>query len=65
MVDLHVSNEKLKSRATSLIVNIANVSFQEAELALQQSNGEVKTAIVSLMKGISIDNARMLLENHH
>ena len=65
MVDLHVSNEKLKSRATSLIVNIANVSFQEAELALQQSNGEVKTAIVSLVKGISIDDARILLENHH
>ena len=62
MVDLHVSNEKLKKRAISLISTIAKVPYDVAENSLNKSNGEVKTAIVSLIKSVTVDVARILLD---
>ena len=64
MVDLNVSNEKLKKRAISLIVRIAGVQETEAETALENCHGKVKTAIVSLMKHLSPNESEQLLEQH-
>lgn len=61
MVDLQLSNAKLRERAKSIIMSLANVSYDDAESALNSSKGSVKTALVMLIAKVNIFTAQKLL----
>ncbi|MFC7439829.1 N-acetylmuramic acid 6-phosphate etherase [Laceyella putida] len=48
MVDVNISNHKLKERAIHIIRTVTGVSTEQAIEALEQAHNEVKTAIVML-----------------
>jgi N-acetylmuramic acid 6-phosphate etherase len=48
MVDVHVSNQKLKERAIGIIRKITGVSYQQALETLETADLQVKTAIVMI-----------------
>jgi len=62
MVDLNVSNQKLKRRAINILKDIAKVDDSIAEDFLKKSNGDVKVALLMIMKGISEKKAKELLD---
>ena len=64
MIDLQPVNEKLKDRAIRIVAQIANVSHSEALATLMKSNWEIKTAIISIMMKLDIDQARLELKKH-
>jgi N-acetylmuramic acid 6-phosphate etherase len=61
MVDLVPSNEKLRTRARSIVREAAGVSTEEADEALARAGGDVKVAVVSLLTGREPDEARRRL----
>jgi len=63
MVDVHVSNEKLKERAIGIIRKIADVSYEQALETLEKANLQVKTAIVMLKTDSTRQEAEQLLIN--
>jgi N-acetylmuramic acid 6-phosphate etherase len=62
MVDVHVSNHKLKVRAINIIQKITNVSFEIAKDTLEQADHQVKIAIVMIKANASKEEAAQLLE---
>lgn len=62
MVDLHVSNQKLKERAIHIIRTVTGVSYEQAKETLEQANKQVKTAIVMIEAGATYEKAVQLLE---
>lgn len=65
MVDLRPTNTKLRDRARRLVSTIAGVDAVSAERLLADSDGEVKTAVLSSATGLPPDRARDLLARHH
>ena len=65
MIDLKATNEKLKDRAIRIVSQLANVSIATAFEKLQQCDWKIKTAVVSLKKNISIDDANKELKKYH
>ncbi len=63
MVDLQLTNAKLKERAKRILMEIAGVGYEEATRTLKASGGHVKTAIVMLLAGVSADEARRMLDD--
>lgn len=63
MVDVHVSNKKLKERAINIIQKVTNVSYQQALETLEAANNQVKTAIVMIKVNASFADATKLLAN--
>lgn len=61
MVDVQPTNAKLRDRAVRIVQHAAQVERAAAEEALTAAGGEVKTAIVTLLKGVSVTDARELL----
>lgn len=64
MVDLRVSNEKLKNRALNMIEEICKIDKNHAEKLLNQADGKVKCAIVMYKKSIGKEEALKLLEEN-
>ena len=64
MIDLQAVNEKLKDRAIRIVAQIADVSHSEALTALLKADWEIKTAIVNLDMGLSVEDARLELKKH-
>jgi len=62
MVDLQLTNAKLKERAKKIIMSITDVSYDEAEKYLVLSGGHVKTALVMIQTGASKEKAKEMLE---
>jgi N-acetylmuramic acid 6-phosphate etherase len=62
MIDVKVSNKKLKERAIRLVSLIAGCDKPLAEQALSLSNNRVKQAILYLKKGLDFDSATDLLK---
>lgn len=58
MVDLKATNEKLRARANRIVRIITGLDDHRAADLLQQSNGEVKTAIVVHLSGLTPEEAR-------
>lgn len=58
MVDVHASNYKLKERAKQNIIAITNVPYEVAEEVLNQTNHEVKPAIVMIEAGVTLEEAK-------
>ena len=64
MVDVQASNMKLVKRACDMVVTLTGVSSDMAQDLLQQSDGNVKTAVL-LARGVSLDKAKNALHNAH
>lgn len=61
MVDVHVSNLKLKERAIGIIRKITGVSYEEALETLEKADLQVKTAIVMIKTGTTKEEAEKRL----
>lgn len=63
MVDLQITNEKLRDRAMRIISQATGVSRAEAAHALADSGDEVKVAIVMILLGVDAPAARERLSS--
>src|SRR5699024_1644670 len=64
MVDLQLSNKKLKERAKRIIMMFADVDYTEAERTLKAANGHVKMALVMALGKLSREEAQTKLRQH-
>lgn len=62
MVDLRASNTKLRHRSVRIVMELTELAEEEATLVLDRCGGEVKTAIVSALRGLDPVAARSLLD---
>ncbi|MFD4819088.1 N-acetylmuramic acid 6-phosphate etherase [Peribacillus butanolivorans] len=62
MVDVNVSNQKLKDRAISIIQTVTDVEYEIAMKMLEKANNQVKPAIVMIKTSTTYDQAMELLE---
>lgn len=60
MVDMRLSNRKLRARATRMVADIAGVSLDEAAGALEHAQGSIKAAVL-VSRGMACDEAMKLL----
>lgn len=65
MVDLQLTNEKLKERAKKIIMNLCDVDYETAESLILKANGNVKIAILMSLKNITYSEAANLLETNN
>jgi N-acetylmuramic acid 6-phosphate etherase len=63
MVDLKVTNKKLDERAKRIVCLATGVAREEAEHALNLSNGSVKIAITQFLAGVTNEEAVRLLQS--
>nr|WP_029190994.1 N-acetylmuramic acid 6-phosphate etherase [Ornithinibacillus scapharcae] len=63
MVDVKVSNEKLKERAITIVSFITGVSHEKASDILKITDNEVKPAIVMIKAGVSLDEAKDAIQS--
>jgi N-acetylmuramic acid 6-phosphate etherase len=64
MVDVAATNEKLRARQRRIVEQATGAGREEAERALAEARGEAKVAIVALLTGTSVDEARARLAEH-
>jgi N-acetylmuramic acid 6-phosphate etherase len=57
MVDVRATNEKLRDRATRIVMSATGVERDRAQEALEQASWHAKTAIVMLKLGLNADQA--------
>lgn len=62
MVNVHLSNRKLVARGVSIIQQITGASPKAAAQALETA-GDVRTAVLMLQRGYSLDQARQVLSS--
>ena len=61
MVDVQPTNAKLRQRARRIVAEAARLDLKRATEILSSCNGEVKTAIVAVLAGVSPELARIRL----
>jgi N-acetylmuramic acid 6-phosphate etherase len=61
MVDVAATNEKLQARVRRIVETATGASPERVEAALEESGGNAKVAIVSLLAGVDADTARTRL----
>lgn len=64
MVDMKASNIKLIDRACRMLMEATGVERAQAEQVLQQTDHEVKPAILMVLTGLDAASARARLEEH-
>lgn len=62
MVDLKVSNEKLRERAKNIVSRITGVTLERAEKVLALTEYEVKPAIVMIKANVNLQQAKKAIE---
>jgi N-acetylmuramic acid 6-phosphate etherase len=62
MVDLQMTNLKLRERAKRVVMEVTGVGYDEAVRVLEECGGHVKTAIVMLLAGVDKHEALHRLE---
>lgn len=62
MVDLQLTNKKLKERAKKIIMEITGIGYDEAVKILEQCGGHVKTALVMILSDVDYETAKNRLE---
>jgi N-acetylmuramic acid 6-phosphate etherase len=62
MVDLQMTNLKLRERAKRVVMDVTGVPYEEAVRVLEQCGGHVKTAVVMILAGVSKDEALRRLQ---
>lgn len=65
MVDLMLTNNKLKERAKRILMFLAECSYSEAEELLHSTDGHVKTALVMALTGLDRQESEKLLDHHN
>lgn len=63
MVDLQLNNNKLQHRASHVVMECADVDYETANRMLAQADGHVKTALVALLANVSVEEARIRLQD--
>ena len=63
MIDLQLSNAKLKERAKRILITITGIDYDQASTALENADGHVKTAIVMIKANLSKAAAQERLRN--
>lgn len=63
MVDLQLTNNKLKERAKRILMNIAEIDYEKAVELLAETNGNVKTALLMALCNIEKSEAELSLCN--
>ena len=61
MVDVQPTNAKLHIRAENIIMEVAGVQREEAQKTLQCTQGNVKLALLLIMKKCTLEEAKQLL----
>lgn len=61
MVDLQLTNKKLKERAKKIIMQIADVDYDAAVNLLEITNGKVKPALVMALADVELETANNAL----
>lgn len=64
MVDLNATNAKLMDRSIRIVSSQARITRDEAAEVLSRAEGRVKPALVMAIKGVGLDEAKQLLEQH-
>lgn len=64
MVDLRPTNEKLRQRARLIVVRATGADLDTAAAALDAAGGQVRAAIVHIVTGRPIAEARRLADEH-
>ncbi len=62
MIDLQMTNQKLRERAKRIVMTITGASYEEAEISLQNADWHVKTALVMLRAGVTKEEAQRRLQ---
>jgi N-acetylmuramic acid 6-phosphate etherase len=62
MVDVQATNYKLRRRAVRILVEAAGVDASTAESALAAADGHTKTALICLLTGLPVGEARSRLD---
>ncbi len=62
MVDLQLTNAKLRERANRILMMLADVDYDTAEKILKESAGHVKTALVMLLADVDVEQAKARLK---
>jgi N-acetylmuramic acid 6-phosphate etherase len=62
MVDLQMTSKKLEERSKRIVMLATGVGYDEAARILQLADGHVKTALVMILAGLSVEEARDRLE---
>ncbi len=63
MIDLSVTNEKLRDRAIGILSDIGSVDKQTALQLLSNTNGSVKLSLLIALSGLDVIEAKQLLED--
>lgn len=63
MVDLQMTNDKLRERARRVIMETTGASYDAASAVLGEAGGHVKTAIVMLLGGMTQNEAQQRLQS--
>ncbi|SQI37235.1 N-acetylmuramic acid 6-phosphate etherase [Leminorella richardii] len=64
MVDVEATNAKLIERQKGIVMQATGCDRDEAQAALEQSDGHCKTAIVMVLTGVSAEQAKAMLAAH-
>jgi N-acetylmuramic acid 6-phosphate etherase len=62
MIDLKITNLKLRERAHRIIMTVTNVSYEEAVECLKNADYQVKSALVMIKTGVTLKEAKVRLE---
>lgn len=62
MIDLMMTNNKLKERSKRIVMTITGLSYEEAEKYLLEAKGHVKTALVMILAKVDYNEAKRRLE---
>ena len=62
MIDLQMTNEKLRERSKRIVMTITGVGYEEAAETLEKAGGHVKTALVMIKAGVDRGEAQRRLE---
>ncbi|PKL84830.1 MAG: N-acetylmuramic acid 6-phosphate etherase [Ignavibacteriae bacterium HGW-Ignavibacteriae-1] len=61
MVDLQLTNQKLRERAKRILIDIAGIEYSAAEILLDNAKGHVKTALLMKLSDSDYDTAQKFL----
>jgi N-acetylmuramic acid 6-phosphate etherase len=64
MVDVYASNEKLRARAVRIVMQASACDIELANTALAKADNNAKLAILLVLTGLPIDEAKVLLKSN-
>jgi len=62
MIDLQMTNQKLRERSKKIVMTITGVGYEQAADYLEKAEGHVKTALVMIKAGVDRNEAQQRLQ---